>query len=395
MCQDIIGKYTLMAKRTIATKKTKRRAVSNRSSNNVLFVNRIKLADLQTLYPLLSSKNIAVTGNNYLIDTTDTNSGTTRHYKTAAFMPNGKVLFDAASTNTHSNDSHQPSSSFIATAAAKYYRLASTAVSDGRTKLRLLARTAEYCEDVDALNDRIFDVEHTRPQVKIVTPSITHANITDNILLTYADLTNRYLKTLVGLPNSSSIMLHNPETDVESSRYDSPQLSWFIKPADYVVSTPNYTNLEASHTMHFVAGSRTTNSIQVNPVNAAHVNIHGILAVKAKPAFADALKTVTLYVEVADTDVLSDAATLHDTQWFVAESAVIPVHEYGNPVTVSAYLYKNAVIRLRINLDSTMGSLNMCHLHAEGGFSGHYSNAFHVFSGIINKLNKGHNVGHS
>lgn len=375
-------------------KHSKKRRSARSITNPVLTANKIALSKLMQIDQPLSNKNIETTGDDHLIDTTEFQSMSdlntpqnpiTKHTKTSIFKPNPDVPFNAHSLVTNSTNGHEPKQSFVTDSVAAYFKLADD-ITDN-SKLRFLSRDAEYCDDSDgSIDAALFEIEHGRPSVTVVTPPITHESLTENILLTYMDIRNKQFKSLVGLPDTTCTQLYNHETDVaindDTEFILNPSMDMFMS-MSAGENTTRFNQNETVNTFYFKAGSRTSNIIRVNDVTAAYFNIHGMLAVKPKPVYIDDLKTVTIYIEIAKAVTINAAESAPATDWIIAESKILPVNEYGVFLSMSTYLCKDAIVRLRINLDSTMGSLNLFQIRGDGGFTNHFSNTFTGFSGVI------------
>lgn len=366
-------------------KRSKKRVVARTLDNPILNANKIALSELVSVVNPLVDSDITTTGDDYAIDTTEFQSTSDIGTPQEPVTKQSQVsVFRPVENNIENNiDDHEPNQSFITDAVASYFNLTKDA-------LRILSRDDEYCDDsVGAINDALFEVTTGRPTVIAALPEITDGTITDNILMTYDDISNKQLKSVVGLPNTTHTYLYNHETDPVISDSSvpviNPSLDMFVS---LLAGEQNkaFNTHETVNTFYFKAGSRTSNIVCVNKFNASYFNMRGILSVKPKLAFVDSLKTVTLYIEVSTATTIAEAYAADDSSWVIAESKVVPVNAYGVFLTMSAYLCKNAIVRLRTNLDSTMGSLNVFQLRDAGGFVNHFSNTFTAFSGIIGDI---------
>ena len=375
----------------MAKRSKKRKSVARSVHDNILTANKILLADLPLVSSQLVTDNISDTdiSDKYAIEVTDVSgtSYTTRKVFVSTLTPDPTQAFSQCSLGaTHISASHEPEQSFIADAAGNYFGLNNSS-HPGSDILRILARDDEYCDDrpiSSGPGETVFEITARRPTVVNPYPEITAVNnlITDNILLTYGDLTNIQLKNTVGLPSTTSIKLYNQETDITDGvatyeTVNSPTIDMFV--SDPAIG--NFVKYETTNTFYFKAGDRVTSTeLLVNETNASLYTIVGVLAVKPKPMFIDTLKTVTLYIEVYTGEVTD--VVKPDSDWIIAEAKVLPVYAYGTFVSMSTYLCKDSLIRLRTNLDTTMGSINLFGLRDIGGFTNHFSNTFYGFSGV-------------
>lgn len=370
-----------MAKRS----KTRKNARTTQAA--ILHCNKIALADLAPIDTLLSNNDIESTGDEYLVDVTEfqtesdlgtPDSPVTKQQKLTGFKPAGDLPFNSDLTATFNNsDGIEPKQSFVVDSANSYFKLSD---DSGNGKLRFLARDDVYSDDSGgAIDSAIFEVSEGRPTVNVITPSITSPDITENILLTYEDITNSQLKSVLGLPDTVITEVYNHETDSSMTQIVNPTIDMFMtiiegeRKAKYA---PN----ETVNSFYFKAGERTSNIVSVNEFNAAYFNIHGMLAVKAGDAFVDDISTVTMYIEVSTESTVAAAIAADDESWIIAESKIVPVAEYGVFLSMSTFLCKNAIVRLRINLDATMGSLNIFQMREAGSFTNQFSNTFTGFS---------------
>ena len=382
-------------------KKVKR----SKTIRNITYVydrNKIKINELDNVDNLLSNLDIKkVNENTFLIDSTVNNKSKKTKLK----------LFDTDKTrnfnnkNTDKINKHEPESSFIAEAANEFFDLDDN-IEDGLSKLRFLARADEYCDDQNDIGaDTNFEITSSRSEVILPTPviesdnlvynAITEKNepiIKDNILLTYGDIKNKNIKQRVGLPKKSEISLYNKETNKnDQSKNITPFLNIFMNNNNFTnniqknekLSKPFEQYLE-SNTFNFDAGKRYSNIVLVNQKNAALYTLFGVLSVKPNNNYKD-LEHVTLYIETPTQKVndLSSAENLKDNEWFIVKSKTIQFYAYGMPLSMSAFLHRNSFIRLRVNLDSTMGSMNHILIRKLGSFTNQYSNTFYGFSGTI------------
>ena len=376
----------------MAKRSKKRKSVARSEPDNILTANKILLADLPLVSSQLVTGNISDTNINdkYAIEVTDVSgtSYTTRKMFVSTLTPDPSQAFSQCSLGaTHISASHEPEQSFIADAAGNYFGL-HTGSHPGTDILRILARDDEYCDDRPISSEpgeTVFEITARRPTVVNPYPEITAVNnlITDNILLTYGDLTNIQLKNTVGLPSTTSIKLYNQETDITDGvatyeTVNSPTIDMFV--SDPAIG--KFVKYETTNTFYFKAGDRVTSTeLLVNETNASLYTIVGVLAVKPKPMFINTLKTVTLYIELYTGEVTD--VVKPDSDWIIAEAKVLPVYAYGTFASMSTYLCKDSLIRLHTNLDTTMGSINLFGLHDIGGFTNHFSNTFYGFSGVI------------
>ena len=224
-------------------KRSKKRKSNARSvPDNILTANKILLADLPLVSSQLVTDNISDTdiSDKYAIEVTDVSgtSYTTRKLFVSTLTPDPSQSFSQCSLGaTHISASHEPEQSFIADAAGNYFGL-NNGSHPGTDILRILARDDEYCDDRPISNEpgeTVFEITARRPTVVNPYPEITAVNnlITDNILLTYGDLTNIQLKNTVGLPSTTSIKLYNQETDITDGvatyeTVNSPTIDMFV-----------------------------------------------------------------------------------------------------------------------------------------------------------------------